>query len=176
MKVPSMPKATVPLKPLRALTVATAVVLLPAVTVKEIGEMASPKSGPAALVTMSWRVAKWTVLPDVPVIVIGARVLVNGAELEAVRVMFELPEPLMEEGAKLAVTPVGKPVAPRSTLPEKPFSALTNTDEFVVLPGATLRKAEEADSEKSGDLLVLILMVSAFAAVWWVESGVIDVA
>ncbi len=39
--------------------------------------------------------------------------------------MVELPEPATEVGLKLAVAPLGKPMALKVTVPAKPFTAAT---------------------------------------------------
>ena len=48
-----------------------------------------------------------------------------GVEANVVTVMVEGPEPATEAGLKLAVAPVGKPVALKVTDPLKPLMALT---------------------------------------------------
>ena len=56
--------------------------------------------------------------PPVPVIVIGK--VPVGAVLDTVRVKSDVPEPVMEVGLKLPVTPVGTPVADKATAESKP--------------------------------------------------------
>lgn len=57
------------------------------------------------------------VIVDVPV----------GAVLDTVRVKSEVPEPVMEVGLKVPVTPEGKPVADKATGESKPPEAVTVT-------------------------------------------------
>ncbi len=77
-------------------------------------------AGPAA-VTVSVGVAEWANAPLVPAIV-NVTVPVD-ALAEAVRVKVEVPDPVIEVGLKIAVTPDGTPVTPSVTVPVKPLSA-----------------------------------------------------
>lgn len=56
--------------------------------------------------------------PPVPVMVIGK--VPVGAVLDTVRVKCDVPEPVMEVGLKIPVTPVGTPVADKATAESKP--------------------------------------------------------
>ena len=69
------------------------------------------------------------------------------AELEAVSVTVLVP--VVDVGLKLAVTPVGKPLAARATVPVKPFTGATVIVLLPLAPCATDRVAGFADSEKS---------------------------
>jgi hypothetical protein len=60
-------------------------------------------------------------LPDVPVIVTVE--LPAGVDELVEMLTAGLPEPLTDPGLKLAVAPVGKPLAPKVTVPVNPFSA-----------------------------------------------------
>ena len=85
-------------------------------------------------------------MPLVPVTVTVADPVVAVVEAVKVRVLV----PVVDAGLKLAVTPAGKPLAARATVPLKPFSGLTV---MVLLPDApwvTERLVGLADSEKSG--------------------------
>ena len=93
--------------------------VLPRVMERKAGAAETLKS--AAGFTVSDGVAEWTSAPLVPVMVILTVPAV--APEEAVKVKVEVPEPLMEEGLKLGVTPEGNPVTARFTVPVKPFSA-----------------------------------------------------
>jgi hypothetical protein len=70
-------------------------------------------------------VAEWVRLPLVPVMV--SVELPVGVVPAAVTVSVEGPLPLMVAGEKLAVAPVGKPLALRVTVPANPFRAPTVT-------------------------------------------------
>ena len=72
----------------------------------------------------------------------------------------ELPEVDTEVGAKVAVAPVGRPVAAKLTVPVKPLSAPTFTVKVAGLPGLTDAVVGVAVSEKSG-----VVMVSVTVAV-----------
>jgi hypothetical protein len=71
-------------------------------------------------------VAEWVRLPLVPVMV-TVEVAV-GVVPSVVTVSVEGPLPLMVAGEKLAVAPVGKPLALRVTVPANPFRAPTVTE------------------------------------------------
>ena len=66
---PAAVRVTVPVKPLRALTVAVNVPLLPAVTLCDAGVAAKPKS--AALTTVRLTFAVCCKVPEMPVITSG---------------------------------------------------------------------------------------------------------
>ena len=87
-------------------------------------EMVKSGAGPGA-VTVKFGEAAWTNAPLVPVIVNGT--VPVDALAEAVRVKVEEPAPVIEEGAKLAVTPDGNPLTLSATVPVKPLSALVVT-------------------------------------------------
>jgi hypothetical protein len=48
----------------------------------------------------------------------------TGVVVAVETVSVELPEPVTDVGAKLAVAPAGNPLTPRATVAVKPFSAL----------------------------------------------------
>jgi len=86
------------------------------------GATATVKSGAGpAPVTVSVGVAEWANAPLVPAIV-NVTVPVD-ALAEAVRVKVEVPDPVMDGGLKVGVTPDGNPVTPSVTVPVKPLSA-----------------------------------------------------
>ena len=70
------------------------------------------------------------------------------AVLDAAKVTLLVP--VVDAGLKLAVTPVGKPLAARATVPVKPFSGLTVMVLLADAPWATERLAGLADREKFG--------------------------
>jgi hypothetical protein len=90
----------------------------------------------------------WVRAPLVPVIV--SVEAPTAAEVDVVSVRVEVPEVLMEVGEKLAVTPVGNPVADSATVPVKPFDAETEAVNVVVCPAVTVCALGETDREKSG--------------------------
>jgi hypothetical protein len=90
-------------------------------------------------------VVVWLKLPDVPrIVTVNVPVL---AELLAVS--FSVLVRLVVVGVKDAVTPAGKPVAERFTLPLKPFTGVTVTVLPPLDPCVTLTLVGEADSVKS---------------------------
>ena len=72
------------------------------------------------------------------------------ADFEVVRVSVEFPDVVIEDGAKLAVTPLGKPEAPRVTDPLNPFRAPTVAVNAVDFPATTVCDEGEAEKLKSG--------------------------
>lgn len=76
------------------------------------------------------------------------------AEEVDVSVSVELPDVVIEVGAKAAVTPVGRPVADNATAPVKPFCAATLAVNVVALPAMTARELGDADSVKSAVTVV----------------------
>jgi len=81
-----------------------------------------------------------TVNVDVPTGVLPAVVTVN----------VELPAPVTVAGEKLAVAPVGNPLAPSVTIPPNPFKAPTLAVYVVALPTITVCVLGLADMVKSG--------------------------
>src|SRR5215467_5441786 len=104
-------------------------------------------------------VVAWLSVPLVPVTVTVAGPVV--AVLDAVKVRVLVP--VVEAGLKLAVTPAGKPLAVRATVPAKPLIGVTVIVLLPLAPWATVRLAGLADSEKSG---VTLVTVSAIVVVW----------
>jgi hypothetical protein len=88
----------------------------------------------------------WLSVPLVPVTV--TLNVPEVAVLDAVKVTVLVP--VVEAGLKLAVTPAGRPLAVRATVPEKPFTGATVIVLLPVAPWLTERLAGFADSEKSG--------------------------
>ncbi len=82
-------------------------------------------------------------LPEFPVMVTGKVPVV--AVLLAVNV--KVLDPAVLAGLKEAVTPLGKLVADKLTLPLKPFCGVTVTVLVPLAPCATLRLLGEADRE-----------------------------
>jgi hypothetical protein len=74
-----------------------------------------------AVVTTSVTVAVWVTLPLTP---LSVKVEVPAGVLPVVvTVSVELPAPVTVAGEKLAVAPLGKPLALNVTTPANPFSA-----------------------------------------------------
>jgi len=121
----------------------------PCTIVTLVGDADSVKLGMTAALTVKLTVVVCVKLPDVPVIVTVAAPVV--ALPLAVKVSVE--ELVEGFGLKAAVTPLGRPVAEKVTLPLNPFVAAT---EIVLVPPAppcvivTLEGA--ADSVKFGVL------------------------
>jgi hypothetical protein len=83
------------------------------------------------LPTLKSTPAAWLRLPLVPVTV---RVkLPAGVEFVVDRVRVDDPDPdpdpdsMTDDGLKLAVTPLGRPLVPRDTAPLNPFKGVTDT-------------------------------------------------
>src|SRR5208337_3520707 len=86
--------------------------------------------------------------PPVPVTVI---VYVPVAVVEeTTRFKTDVPEPVTDVGLKLAVTPVGWPLAERVTAESKPSTAVTAIVEVPLLPCATETDVGDADRVKVG--------------------------
>jgi hypothetical protein len=108
------------------------------------------------LVTVRAIVVVWLRVPLVPVTVIVAAPSV--AVLDAVKVTVLVP--VVDVGLKLAVTPVGKPLATRATVPVNPLRGVT----VIVLLAATPPWTTEtlvgfADKEKSGCVVTVRVRV-----------------
>ena len=94
-----------------------------------------------------------------------------GVELVVATVRVEVPDPVMEVGLKLAVTPAGAPrtFADRATVPVKPFPGV---NEMEALPGAPpgvrFNVPGEADRVKYG----LTVEVGARAPIMPMPFGV----
>ena len=97
----------------------------PGVTVCDEGEAEIEKSAMVAAETTREVVVECVRVPLVPVMV--SVEVPTGVELAVVTVSVEVPLPLIVAGEKLAVAPVGNPLAPRVTAPVNPFSAPTVT-------------------------------------------------
>lgn len=95
------------------------------------------KSGRPIIVSRN--VVLCVVEPLVPVTVMLTGAEGTGALAAAVNVSVLTPlPPVTLAGLKVAVTPVGKPVALRATLPVKPLTGKTNTDVLAVAACSTL--------------------------------------
>jgi hypothetical protein len=121
--------------------------LFPWATLRLLGDAERLKFG-----TMIVRpiMAVWLKLPEVPVTVMVA--VPAAAEVPAANVRVLVPVVLA--GLKDAVTPLGRPVAARLTLPLKPFSGLTEMVVAPLFPWATLRLLGDAERLKFGTMIV----------------------
>src|SRR5579863_409490 len=119
---PEADNVTAPVKPPESATVIVSVVLEPCVTDTDEADGVSVKLG-VPLPVVSARVAEWVTEPSVPTIeifVVPAGVLVCEKKFTVA-----VPLELSDEGAKLAETPEGKPVALSDTLPVRPPTKVT---------------------------------------------------
>jgi hypothetical protein len=84
--------------------------------------------------TSKVRVVVWVIPPPVPVIVIGY--VPVGAFLDTDKVKWELPEPgaAIDPGLKVAVTPVGTPLALKVIAESKPPETLVVTTAYPLWP------------------------------------------
>jgi len=114
---PDVDKLTLELKPFCGVMLMVLVPLAPCAIVKLLGDAERVKFGTGTAFTVRETVVVFDKLPDVPLMV---TVTVPGAAvLLAVNVKVLAAEVLL--GLKDAVTPLGRPVADKLTLPLKPF-------------------------------------------------------
>lgn len=74
----------------------------------------------------------------------------GGAETSLLIANCEVPGPVVEDGLKLAITPAGKPLALRSTVPENPFCVVIVAEYVVLDPACIDWLAGVTDKLKSG--------------------------
>ena len=79
--------------------------------------------------------------------------------------MVEEPEAVIEAGLNEAEAPAGRPLAVSDTLPVKPVPAVTTAEKEVLPPGEIVLEAGEADIEKSGGALTVIVRVGGLGSV-----------
>jgi hypothetical protein len=125
---PVAASVTLPVNPWAPVTVTVSLALLPCVTDRVGAAGASVKLG--GRLTVSAIVVDAVRLPEVPVMVTVA------APAVAVLLVVNVTpvDPLVGLVAKLAVTPLGKPVAASVTLPVNPFAPLTVTVSLALVP------------------------------------------
>jgi|SRR5215469_7059288 len=116
--------------------------LVPGGTVTAVGEAETVKFGSA--VTVSVIVVEAVVEPLVPVMVTVAAPTV--AVFEAVKVRVLPADPLTEAGLNEAVTPEGRPLRLRATVPLKPLMALTVTLVDALVPCSTVTPEDEMEN------------------------------
>ena len=122
-------------------------VLLPKVTPSKLGVALIAKLPAAGVeVTISVTGIDFTLLPLVPLMVIG---YVPGAvDAPTFNVNAEEPLPLMDVGLKVAVTPVGRPVADKVTAELKPPVTVLVIVVLPLFPTRTVSELCEAEMEK----------------------------
>lgn len=138
---PEADKLALPVNPFFGVTVIVDATWPARARLNELGEAERAKSGAAVTVSESVVLCDNNA-PDVPVMVMVT--VPRLAVLLAVRVSVLVVVVLV--GLNAAVTPVGKPVAERPTLPLNPASGATVIVLFPLPPWATLRLFGEADS------------------------------
>jgi hypothetical protein len=121
-------RATLPVNPPIDVTVTVLLPLPPCATDTLVGLADKEKS--AGALTVRMRVAVCVSEPLVPVMVTVACPVAAVAEAVNVSVLV----PVVEVGLKLAVTPLGRPLALRATLPVKPLPGVTVTVLVAVPP------------------------------------------
>lgn len=114
-------RATALLNPPTEVTVTALVPVAPCVTVAFVAER--EKSGFCAAVTVKLTLVLCVSVPLAPLMV--TFVVPVAAVLEAVKVRLLVPA--VDTGLKLTVTPAGRPLALRATLPENPPKGVTLT-------------------------------------------------
>ena len=123
-------RATTPLNPFIPATLIVPVfpVVAPGVTVKDVVPP-DPGATPGSAVMLRSTAVVATSEPEVPVMVTDTALDVIEAEVLAVSVSTRVPA--ADPGAKLAETPLGRPVAASVTVPVNPP---TSSAEIVVVP------------------------------------------
>src|SRR5260370_9479778 len=113
-------KATLPLKPPPGVTVIVLLADFPCMTATIAGFAESVKSGP---VTVNAMVAACTRVPLVPTM--EMLVVPVGGLAWAVKFTTMLPLALTDDGLKLALTPLGRPLPERASFPFRPMIETT---------------------------------------------------
>jgi hypothetical protein len=152
---PLAAKVTAPVNPPASVTVMVLVPLLPWTTVTLPGEGASVKLG--ATLTVRATVVVSVSAPEVPV-----TVTVTGPPVVAVLAavsVITLEPVVVGLGLKLAVTPMGRPVADRVTPPLNPFAGVTVMPSVLLLPWVTAKVPEAGASAKLGARFTVSAMV-----------------
>jgi hypothetical protein len=135
---------TLPVNPPTSVTVMVSVPVLPCATDREAGEGVSVKPGVVEALTVRAMVVVAVRVPEVPLMVTVAAPTV--AVLLAVSVSTLLPVVGLVPNA--AVTPLGRPVAARVTLPVKVPTSVTVMVSVPLLPWVTARVVAEGFSVK----------------------------
>ncbi len=143
---PDAVKVTLPVKPFEAVIVIVLVPLLPRVIVRLFGEADNVKFAAVEAFTVRLIEVVWVKPLDVPVTVTVA--VPVAAVLLAVSV--NTLEEVAGFGLKDAVTPLGKPVAEKVTLPVKPFDGVIVTVLVPLVPCVIVTLLGDAERLKSG--------------------------
>jgi hypothetical protein len=158
---PAAAKVTPPVNPPTPVTEMVLVPLAPWATDTEDGEDESVKPGAAFTVIETVVEAESAGALEVPVTV---TVVVPVAAVLAAE-NFTWLEPLVGFVANTAVTPLGRPLAARVTLPLNPFAGVTVMVSATLLPCVTEREAVVGAIVKLGvTLTVRLMMVDAVSA------------
>jgi hypothetical protein len=142
--MPDADRLTLELKPFCGATVMVLIPLAPCATVKLLGDAESVKFAGATAFTVRATVVAFDKLPEAPVIVtvdVPAAAVLLAASVNVLVLVVLL-------GLNDAVTPPGRPVADRPTLPLKPFCGVTVMVLVPLAPCATVTPPGDADSEK----------------------------
>ncbi len=150
--------ATLPVNPPAGAMAMLSVPLLPLAIETEDEDGVSVK--PAGAVTVSAMVVVAVKLPEVPVTV----TLLGPGVAALVAVKVTTLDDVAGFVAKLAVTPVGSPVAARVTLPMKPLAPATVTVSVALPPAASESAGETAARVKLGATTVKLCATSGAAA------------
>jgi hypothetical protein len=159
--IPDADKLTLELNPFCGVMVIVLAPLAPCTIVKLLGDAESAKFATGAAFTVRATVVAFDKLPDVPVMVtvtvpVPAAVLAVNVKVLVVVVLL---------GLKDAVTPLGKPVADKLTLPLNPFCGVTVIVLAALAPWTIVTLLGDAESEKfaGGATVVLIETLSKVA-------------
>ena len=118
-------------------------------------------TGELEVVTTNVNVVVCVDEPLVPVTVTVE--LPSGVLVDALSVSEEVPDPLIELGLNDGVTPDGRPLILKVTVPANWPRGFTTMSTIVWLPGTRFCVVGAADSEKSGD--TVIVRVGGFGSV-----------
>jgi hypothetical protein len=140
--MPEADSATLPVKPFKFVTVTLLEPLALGAIVRLAGDDDRLKFGAgAAALTVKLTVVVWLKVPELPVMVT--------VEVPAVAVLLTVKVKALVvvvlAGLKAAVTPLGRPVAERATLPVKLFFGVTVIVLEPLAPCATVRLVGDAD-------------------------------
>ena len=116
---------------------------------------------PPPVVTVRVTVVVRVVAPEVPVMVIVEAPAAAVLDAESVRVELA---PVADAGLKLAVTPLGNPLAVKATAPLKPPDRVMAIDTLPLEPLATESVPGDAPSEKSCVTAVVVPLTGALDA------------
>jgi hypothetical protein len=144
---PTALNVTLPPNPFMGATAMLLVPLAPRLTASAAGVAEREKSaGGGATATVRLIEAVWLNAALVPVMVTVATPVAAVLEAASVRTLRVTEE----AGAKLAVTPLGRPLAVNDTLPANPPTGVTAIALLPLAPRITVRFAGDAERTKSG--------------------------